>query len=191
MHVQTQYFPILKAVEINCPLPRKKCKSLKACLLTRDFHVQYNLRAGAEWSRSVCAAPDLESRARRLLEASPCDRHRTCQVLSPVDLQALARNDEKCFEAAQKFWRTFHAIKRAIDDFSEIFVTSLDIDRYSVMFDVDRCQVRRKKSKHECCVTRSLGFLLLSKRRTNCTNICPTSKEAKKRLNVNRVKRNA
>jgi len=103
------------------------------------------LRDGPSWARRACAEPALDARVRALLAASPCVAHRVCQVLSPADLRGIASDAPTCIRAAEHWWRLFHVVSKALVEFDAIFTTSLDIHRFSVMYDVAECKVRKTK----------------------------------------------
>lgn len=109
----------------------------------------FRLRAGADWAKHVCAPRDLDERVRRLLRESPCEQHRVCQVLSPKDLQKIASDSSACVKRVELWWRRFHAISRAILDFELVFTTSLDIDLYSIKYEVEQCKVRPRKTREK------------------------------------------
>ncbi len=106
-----------------------------------------HLHNGPDWVRRVCSRRDLDSRVRELLRANPCPQHQVCQVLSPRDLKGVASGDEReCVETVERWWRTFHAIRKALVEFERIFTTRLDIGGFSVMHEVEQCKVRLKSS---------------------------------------------
>lgn len=93
------------------------------------------------WAEEVCSAASLDRRVKLLLAQSPCDQHKVCQVLSPTDLWDLAR-DATCRDAVKTKWfKRFHHIHRILVDFEEVFLKKFDIDKYSVMHEVEQCKV--------------------------------------------------
>ena len=102
---------------------------------------------GKQFAEKLCNATSIDKRVKMLLSTSPCDLHKVCQVLSPQDLQEISSEPLVCKEAVRRWWKKFHTINKAILDFEKIFTTSLDIDQYSVMFNVQRCKVRRCKKR--------------------------------------------
>ncbi len=84
----------------------------------------------------------MDSRVRELLRANPCPRHRVCQVLSPRDLKGVASGDARvCRRTVEGWWRRFHAIHKALVEFERVFTHKLDIGDFSVMHEVEQCQV--------------------------------------------------
>lgn len=118
---------------------------LHQCLRHLDYMPEdsvFHYSQGSTWLRQVCQADQIDKRVSLLLESSPCHLHRVCQVLSPHDLKGIASGDvNTCLRTVEQWWKKFHNISRALVEFDKIFTTSLDIDQYSVMFDVEECKV--------------------------------------------------
>ena len=96
------------------------------------------------WEEAVCNATSLDRRVKLLLEQSPCDQHKVCQILSPTDLRDLA-SDATCRKVVRETWfEKFHRIHRILVDFEEVFLKKFDIDKYSVMHEVEQCKVGKQ-----------------------------------------------
>ena len=68
------------------------------------------------------------------------------QVLSPLDLKGVASGDPReCALTVERWWRVFHAIRKALVEFELVFTNRLDIGVYSVMNVVEKCKVGKRK----------------------------------------------
>ena len=107
----------------------------------------YTVKGALEWERRVCEETDtLDLRVKELLKALPCPQHKVCQILSPEDLQELAKPPKQCRQKAQDLWKNlFHKLYLIIRDFSDVFQQKFDIGNYSAMHENQRCKVRKNK----------------------------------------------
>ena len=81
-------------------------------------------------------------RVKAILKDSPCLEHRVCQIFPPESLEAIDSDATCHHEVEHNWWLNFHKIQNIIYDFEQSFSEKFDIATYSIMFNVDKCQVR-------------------------------------------------
>ncbi len=142
------YRPPVHRKEQQQQQPQQQHQCLRYLSHLLPLESPLHLHNGPSWVRRVCSRRDLDSRVRELLRANPCPQHQVCQVLSPRDLQGIASGDAaECAATVERWWRTFHAIRKALVEFERIFTTRFDIGDFSVMHEVDQCKVGKQASK--------------------------------------------